>query len=64
VRLGLESAEGVDQRDAGECAMSLAPPSLKLEIVEIGQLPFFNRDMETGSSPAQWTGFPPARQGR
>jgi chromate reductase len=30
---------------------------MKLEIVEIGQLPFFNQDLETGSSPAQWTAF-------
>src|SRR5580700_4628370 len=37
--------------------MSLAPTSMKLDIVEIGQLPFFNQDLETGSSPAQWTAF-------
>jgi chromate reductase len=30
---------------------------MKLETVEIGQLPFFNQDLETGSSPAQWTAF-------
>src|SRR6202051_3594 len=35
----------------------LAPSSMKLEIVEIGQLPFFNQDLETDSSPAQWTAF-------
>jgi len=37
--------------------ISLAPSSMKLEIVEIGQLPFFNQDLETDSSPAQWTSF-------
>src|SRR3954449_12385582 len=37
--------------------MSLAPSSMKLEIVEIGQLPFFNQDLETDSTPAQWTAF-------
>src|SRR3979490_939792 len=37
--------------------MSLAPSSMKLEIVEIGQLPFFNQDLETGSQPAPWTAF-------
>ena len=37
--------------------MSLAPTSMKLDIVEIGQLPFFNQDLETDSSPAQWTAF-------
>jgi chromate reductase, NAD(P)H dehydrogenase (quinone) len=37
--------------------ISLAPPSMKLDIVEIGQLPFFNQDLEADSSPAQWTAF-------
>jgi len=37
--------------------MSLAPPSMKLENVEIGQLPFFNQDLETAATPAQWTAF-------
>src|SRR3979411_1169200 len=37
--------------------ISLAPSSMKLETVEIGHLPFFNQDLETGSSPAQWTAF-------
>ena len=37
--------------------ISLAPSSLKLEIVEIGQLPFFNQDLESGASPAPWTAF-------
>src|SRR4029077_7398037 len=37
--------------------MSLAPSSMRLEIVEIGQLPFFNQDLETAATPAQWTAF-------
>jgi chromate reductase, NAD(P)H dehydrogenase (quinone) len=37
--------------------MSLTPPSMKLETVEIGQLPFFNQDLETGATPAQWIAF-------
>jgi chromate reductase len=37
--------------------MSLAPASMKLDIVEIGQLPFFSQDLETESQPAQWTAF-------
>jgi len=37
--------------------ISLAPSSMKLDIVEIGQLPFFNQDLEADSSPAQWTAF-------
>jgi chromate reductase len=37
--------------------ISLAPASMKFEIVEIGQLPLFNQDLETDSQPAQWTAF-------
>ncbi|MBR1234236.1 NADPH-dependent FMN reductase [Bradyrhizobium sp. AUGA SZCCT0182] len=37
--------------------MSFAPPSMKLEIAEIGQLPFFNQDLEAAATPAQWTAF-------
>ncbi|MGY4310719.1 chromate reductase [Bradyrhizobium sp. JR3.5] len=37
--------------------ISLAPSSVKLEIVEIGQLPLFNQDLEAGASPASWTAF-------
>jgi chromate reductase len=35
----------------------LAPSSLKLDIVEIGQLPFYNEDLETAAPPAPWTAF-------
>jgi chromate reductase len=37
--------------------ISLAPSSMKLEIVEIGQLPFYNQDLETNPPAAQWTAF-------
>jgi chromate reductase, NAD(P)H dehydrogenase (quinone) len=37
--------------------ISLAPPSMKLDIVEIGQLPLYNEDMETAAPPAPWTAF-------
>src|SRR3954452_13675407 len=37
--------------------ISLAPSSMKLETVEIGQLPFFNQDLETAATPAPWTAF-------
>jgi chromate reductase, NAD(P)H dehydrogenase (quinone) len=37
--------------------ISLAPSSLKLDIVEIGNLPLYNEDLEAGSSPAPWTAF-------
>jgi chromate reductase len=35
----------------------LAPPALKLDIVPIGQLPFYNQDEETDSPPLEWTAF-------
>jgi chromate reductase len=37
--------------------LSLAPSSLKLDIVEIGQLPLYNEDIEANAPPAQWTAF-------
>ena len=38
--------------------ISLAPESLKLEIVPIGDLPLFNQDLDTeGKVPAAWTKF-------
>jgi chromate reductase, NAD(P)H dehydrogenase (quinone) len=37
--------------------ISLAPSSLKLNLVEIGQLPFYNEDMETSAPPAPWAAF-------
>jgi chromate reductase len=40
-----------------DALISLAPSSMKLEIVEIGQLPFYNEDLETAAPPAQWTAF-------
>src|SRR5450631_1440082 len=37
--------------------ISLAPSSMKLNIVEIGQLPLYNEDLETAAPPAAWTAF-------
>jgi chromate reductase, NAD(P)H dehydrogenase (quinone) len=37
--------------------MALAPSSLKLDIVEIGQLPLYNQDLDTDPPPAPWTAF-------
>jgi chromate reductase, NAD(P)H dehydrogenase (quinone) len=34
-----------------------APRNLSFEIVEIGDLPFYNQDLETTSPPAAWTRF-------
>src|ERR1700744_2515712 len=37
--------------------ISLAPSSMKLGIVEIGQLPLYNEDIETAAPPAPWIVF-------
>jgi len=37
--------------------ISLAPSSMKLDIVELGQMPFYNEDLETAAPPAAWTAF-------
>jgi chromate reductase, NAD(P)H dehydrogenase (quinone) len=45
-------------RKTAEALIALAPDSLKLEIVEIGQLPLYNQDLDdNGSPPAAWTSF-------
>lgn len=35
----------------------LAPPSIKLGIVEIGELPHYNSDLDGDAPPAAWTAF-------
>lgn len=37
--------------------ISLSPSSMKLETVEIGQLPLYNEDLEAGAPPTQWAAF-------
>src|SRR5579872_3848442 len=45
-------------RMAAKALIGLAPPSLKLEIVEIGDLPLYNADDdEDGARPAPWIRF-------
>ena len=43
-------------RKMANALRELAPAALKLEIVEIGQLPLFNQDKEQ-TPPAEWTAF-------
>jgi chromate reductase len=43
-------------RKTVDAIAKLAPPSLKLEIIEIGQLPLYNPDLEN-ATPAQWAAF-------
>ena len=44
-------------RKVAHAAAELAPATLKLEIVEIGQLALYNQDLETATPPAEWTQF-------
>jgi chromate reductase len=37
--------------------ISLAPSSMNLETVDIGQLPFYNEDLEIDAPPAPWIEF-------
>jgi len=45
-------------RKVASALPALAPPSLKLEIVEIGQLPLYNQDDDAATNvPASWQAF-------
>ena len=35
----------------------IAPPSLRMEVVEIGDLPMYNQDLETETPPEPWVVF-------
>jgi chromate reductase len=48
--------KGSYNRMMAHALAALAPPSLKLEIVEIGALPLYNQD-EDADPPAAWTAF-------
>jgi len=48
--------KGSYNRMMAHALAGLAPPSLKLEIVEIGDLPLYNPDEDT-DPPAAWTAF-------
>ena len=43
-------------RHLANALVQIAPTTLKLSIVEIGQLPFYNQD-EDDNPPARWTAF-------
>ncbi|HET8633820.1 MAG TPA: NAD(P)H-dependent oxidoreductase, partial [Gemmatimonadales bacterium] len=49
--------KGSYTRQIAKILISLAPPTLKPEIVEIGQLPMYNQDLETDAPPEQWVAF-------
>jgi chromate reductase len=43
-------------RKTANALLKLGPPSLALDIVEIGQLPLYNADLE-GAAPQEWLAF-------
>ena len=44
-------------RKMGHALAALAPASIKLEQIEIGDLPLYNEDVEAAGAPAAWTRF-------
>ena len=44
-------------RKIANALVQLAPAELKLEIVPIEQLPFYNQDLETATPPPAWAAF-------
>jgi chromate reductase len=45
-------------RKVAQELIALAPPSLHPEIIEIGQLPLYNQDLDdSGNPPVPWTAF-------
>jgi chromate reductase len=44
-------------RKVANALITLAPPSLALAIVEIGELPHYNQDLETTTPPPEWVAF-------
>jgi len=50
-------------RKVARALAELAPPSLKLSIVEIGDLPLYNEDIDMDSPPAAYTAFRQSLQG-
>ena len=46
--------KGSFTRMTANALRTLAPPTLNLEIIEIGQVPFYNPDLES-HAPAEWT---------
>jgi chromate reductase len=45
-------------RKLAQALIGLAPPSLQPEIIEIGQLPLYNQELDdAGSPPAEWAAF-------
>jgi len=48
---------GAHTRKVARVLAELAPGNLSLEVVEIGQLPLYNPDLDGADPPAAWTAF-------
>src|SRR5690554_4022803 len=44
-------------KKVAENFIRLAPDNIQMEIVEIGDLPFYNEDLDNDNPPASWTAF-------
>lgn len=49
--------QGSHGRQIANALRAAAPAGLTLNIVEIGDLPLYNQDLETDTPPAAWTSF-------
>jgi NAD(P)H-dependent FMN reductase len=49
--------QGAYSRLVAQALIELAPPTLQLNEVAIGELPFYNQDLETDTPPAPWRTF-------
>ncbi len=49
--------KGSYSRTVAEALVELAKPALGLKVVEIGDLPLYNPDLDEGDAPASWTRF-------
>jgi chromate reductase, NAD(P)H dehydrogenase (quinone) len=57
VLVGSLRRESFNRRMALALADLAQPAGLKLEILEIGDLPLYNQDLDEGAPPAQWASF-------
>lgn len=48
---------GALSRKFADALPELAPDGLRFEVVEIGDLPLYNQDLDTDAPPAAWTRF-------
>lgn len=49
--------QGAYTRVVAQALIELAPPALRFNEVGIGELPFYNQDLETNTPPTQWRTF-------